>query len=189
MYAADVDKPALAQRQLRHELITLARSGAGRRNSPGKPPRGQQQSPPSTAGREVLELPGMHYRLLLAAYRKAFGPKAPMPSAAQKVPPYDPAILELQSAVARAHPGIRCRPAGSCPAPRTGDPRGRPFCRGPRCRARQHQPGRPRACVRRHGGGQAGFKISRGQAPNMLAEALPTAARRSRIGSETVLRV
>ena len=29
----------------------------------------------------------------------AFGPKAPLPAAAQKVPPYDPAILEMQSAL------------------------------------------------------------------------------------------
>ena len=42
----------------------------------------------------------MHYRLLLAAYQKEFGPKAPLPGpAAQKVPPYEPAILELQSAL------------------------------------------------------------------------------------------
>lgn len=41
----------------------------------------------------------MHYRLLLVAYRNAFGPKAPLPAAAQKVPPFDPAVLELQSAL------------------------------------------------------------------------------------------
>jgi Domain of Unknown Function (DUF748) len=99
VYAADVDKPALAQRQLRHELIALARSGAGRRGSHGKATP-DQQGQSATAGREVLELPGMHYRLLLAAYKNAFGPKAPLPgAAAQKVPPYDPAILELQSAL------------------------------------------------------------------------------------------
>lgn len=96
VYAADVDKPALAQRQLRHELIALARSGAGRKSSREQP----AGSPPATAGREVLELPGMHFRLLLAAYQKEFGPKAPLPGpAAQKVPPYEPAILELQSAL------------------------------------------------------------------------------------------
>ena len=94
VYAADVDRPALGRRQLQHELISLARSGVGR-----KATRGQQQSPSPPAGREVLELPRMHYRLLLAAYRSAFGPKAPLPGAAQKVPPYDPAILELQSAL------------------------------------------------------------------------------------------
>jgi hypothetical protein len=99
VYAADVDKPALAQRRLSRELITLARSGVGRRDNHGKSTRGQQQNPPSAAGQEVLELPGMHYRLLLAAYQNAFGPKAPLPAAARKVPPYDPAILELQSAL------------------------------------------------------------------------------------------
>ena len=96
VYAADVDKPALAQRQLQHELIALARSGAGRQTTRGQSPG----PPPAASGQEVLELPGMHYRLLLAAYRKEFGPKAPLPGpAAQKVPPYEPAILELQSAL------------------------------------------------------------------------------------------
>lgn len=90
-FAADVDRPALAQRQLRHELIALARTGAGARNGHGK-------AAPA-AGREVLELPGEHYRLLRAAYQNVFGPKAPLPAAAQKVPPFDPAILELQSAL------------------------------------------------------------------------------------------
>jgi hypothetical protein len=55
--------------------------------------------PTPAAGREVLELPGEHYRLLRAAYQNAFGPKAPLPAAAQKVPPYEPAILEMQSAL------------------------------------------------------------------------------------------
>lgn len=41
----------------------------------------------------------MHYRLLLAAYQKAFGPKVTLPGPAQKVPPYEPAILALQSAL------------------------------------------------------------------------------------------
>ena len=99
VYAADVDRPALAQQQLQHELITLARSGVGRRSGRGNATHGQQEGPPSTAGREVLELPGMHYRLLLAAYQKAFGPKVTLPGPAQKVPPYEPAILALQSAL------------------------------------------------------------------------------------------
>jgi hypothetical protein len=47
----------------------------------------------------VLELPGEHYRLLRTAYQNAFGPKAPLPATAQKVPPYEPAILEMQSAL------------------------------------------------------------------------------------------
>jgi hypothetical protein len=37
--------------------------------------------------------------LLRAAYQNAFGPKAPLPAAAQKVPPYEPAIVEMQSAL------------------------------------------------------------------------------------------
>jgi hypothetical protein len=96
VFSPDIDRPALAQRQLRHELIALARSGAG---APPGHGRSRQPNPAPTAGREVLELPGEHYRLLLAAYHNAFGPKAPLPATAQKVPPYDPAILEMQSAL------------------------------------------------------------------------------------------
>jgi hypothetical protein len=103
VFAPDIDRPALAQRKLRHELIALARSGAGARDSRGSAARGRHQPPPaadtSTAGQEVLELPAEHYRLLRAAYHNTFGPKAQLPAAAQKVPPFDPAILELQSAL------------------------------------------------------------------------------------------
>jgi hypothetical protein len=98
VYAANVDRAALARRQLRQQLITLARSGAGRRSNSGKAAGGQQKGSPA-AGQEVLELPGEHYRLLRAAYQSAFGPKAPLPAAAQKVPPFEPAIHELQSAL------------------------------------------------------------------------------------------
>lgn len=98
-FAADVDKPALAQRQLQDELLALARNGAleggGRRSArKGRPPAAQ-----APVGREVLELPAAHYRLLRAAYQNAFGAKAPLPAAAQKVPPFEPAILEMQSAL------------------------------------------------------------------------------------------
>jgi len=96
VFSPDIDRPALAQRQLRHQLIALARSGAGAPTGHG---RGRQPTPAPAAGREVLELPGEHYRLLVAAYHDAFGPKAPLPLVAQKVPPYDPAILEMQSAL------------------------------------------------------------------------------------------
>ena len=96
VFSPDIDRPALAQRQLRHQLIALARSGAG---APAGRGRSRQPAPQATAGREVLELPGEHYRLLVAAYHDAFGPKAPLPATAQKVPPYDPAILEMQSAL------------------------------------------------------------------------------------------
>ena len=98
-FSPDVDRPALAERQLRHELITLARRGAGAPDARGQPNGRQQQASQAAAGREVLELPGEHYRLLRAAYQNAFGSKAPLPVAAQKVPPYDAAILEMQSAL------------------------------------------------------------------------------------------
>jgi hypothetical protein len=88
VFAPDVDMPALAQRQLRHELLALARTGAAGR---------RQQA--ETPGREVLELPAEHYRLLRTAYQNSFGPRAPLPAAAQKVPPFEPAILEMQSAL------------------------------------------------------------------------------------------
>ncbi|MGH8200615.1 MAG: hypothetical protein ACREVO_09675, partial [Steroidobacteraceae bacterium] len=96
-FAADVDRPALAQRQLRQELIALARSGAGAQEGHGGRSRGRQQAPRPAAGKEVLELPGEHYRLLRAAYQNAFGPKAQLPASAQKVPPFEPAILEMQA--------------------------------------------------------------------------------------------
>jgi hypothetical protein len=94
-FAPDVDRPAVAKRKLRDELIALARSGAGADH--GGRTRGRQQAPKPAAGKEVLELPGEHYRLLRAAYQNAFGPKAPLPASAQKVPPFEPAILEMQS--------------------------------------------------------------------------------------------
>ncbi|MGH8326212.1 MAG: DUF748 domain-containing protein, partial [Steroidobacteraceae bacterium] len=99
VYAADIDRAALARRQLRQQLMTLARSGAGRRSHSGKAAPAREKVPPGAAGREVLELPGEHYRLLRAAYQGAFGAKAPLPAAAQKVPPFQPAIHELQSAL------------------------------------------------------------------------------------------
>lgn len=96
VFSPDIDRPALAQRRLRHQLIALARSGAG---APARHGGARQPSPAPAAGREVLELPGEHYRLLRAAYQTAFGAKAPLPAAAQKVPPFEPAILEMQSAL------------------------------------------------------------------------------------------
>jgi Domain of Unknown Function (DUF748) len=98
-FSPDIDRPALAHRQLRHELIALARSGAGAPTGHGRRRQAANPAPPATAGREVLELPGEHYRLLVAEYHDAFGPKAPLPASAQKVPPYDPAILEMQTAL------------------------------------------------------------------------------------------
>ncbi|MGH8180632.1 MAG: DUF748 domain-containing protein [Steroidobacteraceae bacterium] len=98
-FAPDIDRPALAKRKLRDELIALARSGAGAPEGRGGHGRGRQQAPRPAAGKEVLELPGEHYRLLRVAYQNAFGPKAPLPASAQKVPPYDPAILEMQAAL------------------------------------------------------------------------------------------
>ena len=99
-FSAEIDRPALAQQRLEHELIALARSGAGVPEADGHETRGGQRSgAPPPAGREVLELPAEHYRLLRAAYQKTFGSKAPLPAAAQKVPPFDPAILEMQAAL------------------------------------------------------------------------------------------
>ena len=96
-FAPDVDRPALARGKLRDQLIALARSGAGGSGGRGERTHGRQQAPKPAAGKEVLELPREHYRLLRAAYQNAFGPKAPLPASAQKVPPFEPAILEMQA--------------------------------------------------------------------------------------------
>jgi hypothetical protein len=99
-FAPDVDRPGLAKRKLRDELIALAGTGAGAPQGRGRGRAGgRQQASRPAAGKEVLELPATHYRLLRAAYQSAFGPKAPLPASAQKVPPYDPAILEMQTAL------------------------------------------------------------------------------------------
>jgi uncharacterized protein involved in outer membrane biogenesis len=96
-FAPDVDRPALARRKLRDELLALARSGAGARGNRGRASRDRQQAPPAPVGKEVLELPAEHYRLLRAAYQSSFGAKAPLPAPAQKVPPFEPAITALQA--------------------------------------------------------------------------------------------
>jgi hypothetical protein len=90
VFAPDVDGPALAQRRLREQLLALASSGAirGRRGTAAAP-----------TGAEALELPMAHYRLLRAEYSKTFGPTAPLPMAARKVPPFSSAIRALQSAL------------------------------------------------------------------------------------------
>lgn len=99
VFAPDVDRRALAQRSLREELLALSRSGAGAPRQGGRAPRASGGTPRPPAGSEALELPAQHYRLLRAAYRNTFGPKAPLPAAAQKAPPFEPAILALQSAL------------------------------------------------------------------------------------------
>ena len=96
VYVPDVDKPALARHHLRDELLALAQTGAARRD-PGR--RARRETPTTPVGHEVLQLPAEHYRLLLAAYQNTFGPKAALPAPAQKVPPFDPAILAMQSAL------------------------------------------------------------------------------------------
>ncbi|HJS92557.1 MAG TPA: hypothetical protein VJ738_21495, partial [Steroidobacteraceae bacterium] len=86
----------LAQRRLRDELLALARSGAAH-GGERRAVRGGQQDRAPPSGPELLELPAAHFRLLSAAYRNTFGSKAPLPAGAQKVPPFEPAIVELQS--------------------------------------------------------------------------------------------
>jgi uncharacterized protein involved in outer membrane biogenesis len=98
VFAPDVDRAALARRRLRDELLALARSGAVAASG-GKAGRRAARTPPPLTGPEALELPMAHYRLLRAAYRNTFGRKAPLPAAARKVPPFEPAIAQLQSAL------------------------------------------------------------------------------------------
>ena len=92
-FAPDVDRPALARRQLRDRLLALARTGAASGS------RSRRKASATPVGREVLELPAEHYRLLRAAYQNTFGSKGALPAAAQKVPPFEPAILAMQSAL------------------------------------------------------------------------------------------
>ena len=99
VFAPEVDGPALAQRRLREELLALARSGAGAPGRGGRATRARRGTAVALVGPEALELPAEHYRLLRAVYRKTFGPMAPLPVAARKVPPFDSAILALQSAL------------------------------------------------------------------------------------------
>jgi len=95
VFAPAVDRPALARARLREELLALARTGAA---APARHGRGARRPAASApAGEEVLELPAVHFRLLRAAYQHTFGPKKPLPAAAQKVPPFEPAILEMES--------------------------------------------------------------------------------------------
>ncbi|MGA7538826.1 MAG: DUF748 domain-containing protein, partial [Steroidobacteraceae bacterium] len=102
VFAPEVDRPALARRRLRDELLALARSGAAARA--GHKRAARQPAGVAPVGREVLELPAVHFRLLRAAYQNTFGPKAPLPPAAQKVPPFDAAILEMQAALLKRMP-------------------------------------------------------------------------------------
>lgn len=95
VFVPDVDKPALARHHLRDELLALAQTGVAR----GSGRRARRDAPATPVGHEVLQLPAVHYRLLLAAYQNTFGPKAALPAPAQKVPPFDPAILAMQSAL------------------------------------------------------------------------------------------
>ncbi|HET9106637.1 MAG TPA: DUF748 domain-containing protein [Steroidobacteraceae bacterium] len=99
VFAPEVDRRALAQRRLRTELLALSRSGSGAPRQSGRAGRSPGGTARPPAGPEALELPVAHYRLLRAAYRNTFGPKAPLPAAAEKVPPFEPAIHALQSAL------------------------------------------------------------------------------------------
>ncbi len=98
VFAPDVDRAALARRRLRDELLALARSGAAAARA-GRAGRGGARTPKAPTGPEALELPMAHYRLLRAAYRNAFGRGAPLPAAARKVPPFEPAIAQMQAAL------------------------------------------------------------------------------------------
>ena len=99
VFAPDADRAALAQEHLRADLLALARSSAAGRGTKGRAGRGRQGAAAPPTGAEALELPMAHYRLLRAEYRKTFGPKAPIPAVARKVPPFEPAILELRAAL------------------------------------------------------------------------------------------
>jgi len=95
----DLDRPALAQRELQKKLIALKQ----------KELASQKKASPSPGDDSVLADPAEHYRLLAAEYRQELGKDTPLPDSALAVeaakkkkgeqPAFDPAIADLQNAL------------------------------------------------------------------------------------------
>jgi len=95
----DLDRPALAQRELQKKLIALKQ----------KELASQKKASPSPGDDSVLADPAEHYRLLAAEYRQELGKDTPLPDSALAVeaakkkkgeqPAFDPAITDLQNAL------------------------------------------------------------------------------------------
>ena len=100
-YSAELDKPALAQKELQDKLVTLKQ-----KETTGKKQPAGGTNPIDAS---VLADPAEHYRLLAAEYRAELGKEAALPDSAvaveearkKKAPPpaFDPAIADLQGAL------------------------------------------------------------------------------------------
>jgi hypothetical protein len=95
----DIDRPALAQRELQKKLIALKQKELG----------AQKKGSPAPVDGSVLADPAEHYRLLVAEYRQELGKDTALPDSALAVesakkkkgeqPAFDPAITDLQNAL------------------------------------------------------------------------------------------
>ena len=128
-FSADLDRPALARRQLHNKLVSLQQNGSSGPKGQGKGQgkgkgKGESKGDAAAAGpdaaaagdtdlTDALSDPAAHYLLLAGEYRAELGKDAPLPDTALAVetarkkkgetPAYDPAITDLENAlVARA---------------------------------------------------------------------------------------
>jgi hypothetical protein len=95
----DLDRPALAQRELQKKLIALKQKELG----------AQKKGSPAPVDGSVLADPAEHYQLLVAEYRQELGKDTALPDSALAVesakkkkgeqPAFDPAITDLQNAL------------------------------------------------------------------------------------------
>ncbi len=95
VYSTTIDRPKMAARRLRQELLTrVQNTRAGKKH-------------PDTAGEVALADPQQHFTLLVEQYREDLGKDAQLPPSAVAVqqakrgqtPPYDPAISDLNAAL------------------------------------------------------------------------------------------
>jgi uncharacterized protein involved in outer membrane biogenesis len=95
VYSTTIDRPQMAARRLRQELLArVQNTRAGRKH-------------PDTAGEVALADPQQHFKLLVEQYHTDLGKDAPLPPTAlavqqakrKETPPYDPAIADLKAAL------------------------------------------------------------------------------------------
>jgi uncharacterized protein involved in outer membrane biogenesis len=95
VYSTTIDRPKMAARRLRQELLTrVQNTRAGKKH-------------PDTAGEVALADPQQHFKLLVEQYTEDLGKDAQLPPSAVAVqqakrgqtPPYDPAISDLNAAL------------------------------------------------------------------------------------------
>ena len=159
VFSPDIDKPALAQRQLRHELIALARSGAGVAPWPGHGRQAgnrlRRHGRAGSAGASRGALPAAARRLPERLRPQGAAARGGAKGAALRACHPRDAI-----GLAQAHAGLRRRSAGSRAAARTGHPRGDSRGRGRRRRAGRDRRRRGSAAQGRQGDGRARSKIA-----------------------------